>query len=190
MVIRELATGSETRVDDVQSVDFNDDGSWLVYTVSSRGTPANDGVYLRSLADGRVLPVLTGVGNYRQVTFDRAGQQLAFVSDRDEYAAQAKPRFTLYHAGNGDWMLGWRRCAPISLVCGVVQPVAGPLRPPSSGGLRIRALTAPNRWEIEARGAGSEHAVRATVPRRGGKASRCRWCCWCCSRSGCCRRSR
>ena len=98
LVLRELATGSETRVEDVQSVDFNSDGSWLVYTVSSRGTPANDGVFLRSLADGRVAPVLTGVGNYRQVAFDRAGQQLAFVSDRDEYAAQAKPHFTLYFA--------------------------------------------------------------------------------------------
>lgn len=74
-------------------------------------------------------------------------------------------RFTLYHAGSGEWMLGWRRCAPISLVCGVVQPVAGPLRPPSAGGLRIRALNNPLRWEIEARGAGSEQVVRAVVPR-------------------------
>jgi type II secretory pathway pseudopilin PulG len=74
-------------------------------------------------------------------------------------------RFTLYHAGNGDWMLGWRRCAPISMVCGVVQPVAGPLRAPGAGGLRLRALTAPDRWEIEARGAGSDRVVRATVPR-------------------------
>jgi dipeptidyl aminopeptidase/acylaminoacyl peptidase len=98
MVIRELATGTETRVEDVQSFDFNDDGSYLVYTVSSRGTPANDGVYLRSLADLRGLPVLTGAGNYRLVTFDRAGQQLAFVSDRDEYETQARPRFTLYLA--------------------------------------------------------------------------------------------
>jgi hypothetical protein len=72
-------------------------------------------------------------------------------------------RFTLYHAGSGDWMLGWRRCAPVSMVCGVVQPVAGPLRPPAAGGLRIRALA--DRWEIEARGAGSDHLERATVPR-------------------------
>ncbi|HSL71450.1 MAG TPA: prolyl oligopeptidase family serine peptidase, partial [Longimicrobiales bacterium] len=37
-------------------------------------------------------------GNYRQLAFDRAGRQLTFVSDRDEYATQEKPRFTLYHA--------------------------------------------------------------------------------------------
>lgn len=41
-------------------------------------------------------------------------------------------RLALYYAGRGDWMLGWRRCAGGS--CGVVQPVAGPLRGPSAGG--------------------------------------------------------
>lgn len=44
-------------------------------------------------------------------------------------------RLVLYTAGRGEWMLGWRRCAVG--VCGVVQPVAGPLRTPAAGGLRI-----------------------------------------------------
>jgi hypothetical protein len=96
MVLRELATGSEVRIDDVVSTDFNDKGTWLAYTVSSR-TPASDGVYLRSLTTGTVAPVMTGLGNYRQVAFDRAGEQLVFVSDREEYAAK-NPRFTLYYA--------------------------------------------------------------------------------------------
>jgi dienelactone hydrolase len=96
MVLRELATGSESRVEDVISTDFNEKGTWLAYAVSSR-TPANDGVYLRSLTNGTVTPVMTGLGNYRQVAFDRTGDQLVFVSDRDEYASR-NPRFTLYYA--------------------------------------------------------------------------------------------
>lgn len=44
-------------------------------------------------------------------------------------------RLVLYNAGRGEWMLGWRRC--IAGVCGVVQPVAGPLRTPAAGGLLI-----------------------------------------------------
>ena len=61
-------------------------------------------------------------------------------------------------------MLGWRRCSTDFAICGVVQPVAGPLRTPAAGGLRIRAFTGPARWEIEARGAGSRQDVaRATV---------------------------
>jgi type II secretory pathway pseudopilin PulG len=78
----------------------------------------------------------------------------------------ARPgRFTLYHAGAGDWMLGWRRCAPDYFVCGVVQPVAGPLRTPAAGGLRIRARAAGDGWELEARGAGGTGAATATVHR-------------------------
>jgi hypothetical protein len=81
----------------------------------------------------------------------------------DELRVGRTGRFTLYHAGSGEWMLGWRRCAPITLVCGVVQPVAGPLRPPAAGGLHITAHASPSRFELEARGAGSDRVERATV---------------------------
>lgn len=57
-------------------------------------------------------------------------------------------RFTLYHAGSGDWMLGWRRCHPWLELCGTVQPVAGPLRAPSVPGLRFTTAASPSRLEI------------------------------------------
>jgi len=44
---------------------------------------------------------------------------------------------TAYHAGDGEWMVGWRTCSP--LTCGVVQPIAGPVRSRASGGFRVRA---------------------------------------------------
>ena len=96
MVLRDLSNGAETRVDDVVAFEFNAQGTWLAYTVSSRDT-ARDGVYLHSPRDGKVTAVMTGLGNYRQLTFDDAGEQIAFVSDRDEYNSE-KPRFTLYYA--------------------------------------------------------------------------------------------
>ena len=95
MVLRDLVTGGETRVTDVLAFEFNGDGTRLAYTVSSRDS-TRDGVYVHSPADGRVTAILTGPGNYRQLTFDDDGEQLAFVSDRDEYASE-KPRFTLYY---------------------------------------------------------------------------------------------
>ncbi len=58
-------------------------------------------------------------------------------------------RFTLYHAGGGAWMLGWRRCHPWLEVCGAVQPVAGPLRTPSARGLRFESAGSPSRLEIQ-----------------------------------------
>lgn len=76
----------------------------------------------------------------------------------------ARPgRFTLYHAGRGEWMLGWRRCAPDYFVCGVVQPIAGPLRTPAAGGLRVRARATGDGWDLEARGAGADGVAKATV---------------------------
>src|SRR5688572_28434193 len=96
LTLRDIAAGTETQIADVVAHQFNDGGSVLAYTVSSR-TAENDGVYLRSLETGAVTPVLTGLGNYRQLAFDRDGQQIVFISDRDEYAKD-KPRFTLYHA--------------------------------------------------------------------------------------------
>jgi hypothetical protein len=72
-------------------------------------------------------------------------------------------RFTLYHAGSGDWMLGWRRCHPMLDHCGVVQPVAGPLRTPAAGGLRVRELVSPPGLSIEARGADGGRGARAVV---------------------------
>jgi hypothetical protein len=43
-------------------------------------------------------------------------------------------RYMAYRAGDGSWWLGERTCTP---GCGSAQPVAGPLRPPSRGGLRL-----------------------------------------------------
>lgn len=67
-------------------------------------------------------------------------------------------RFALYHAGGGDWMLGWRRCHPLTSACSPIQPVAGPLQSPGAGGFRIVSRAGPDRWELSALGAGGRGA--------------------------------
>ena len=38
-------------------------------------------------------------------------------------------RYSLYHAGDGDWYLGYRRCNAIGpSVCGAIQPLSGPYK--------------------------------------------------------------
>jgi type II secretory pathway pseudopilin PulG len=40
-----------------------------------------------------------------------------------------RARYSLYHAGDGDWYLGYRRCNAIGApACGAIQPVSGPYR--------------------------------------------------------------
>ena len=39
-------------------------------------------------------------------------------------------RYSLYHASDGEWYLGYRRCNAIGISnCGAIQPVSGPYRP-------------------------------------------------------------
>ena len=49
---------------------------------------SKEGVYLFSTADSSVQSLLTGAGSYKQLRFDDAGTQLAFVSNRDQLLAQ------------------------------------------------------------------------------------------------------
>lgn len=70
-------------------------------------------------------------------------------------------RFALYHIGQGEWALGWRRCHPWNGACGTIQPVAAPLRAPGAHGFRV--TSAANSWVLVARGVGGRGA-QATVP--------------------------
>ncbi|HSJ23764.1 MAG TPA: prolyl oligopeptidase family serine peptidase [Longimicrobiales bacterium] len=96
LILRDLETGTETRVDDVAAHTFNRAGTTLAYVVSSR-TPDRDGVYFLDLSTAVTTTVMSGRGVYRLLTWDRDGTQVAFVSDREDYDAD-EPRSTLYHA--------------------------------------------------------------------------------------------
>jgi hypothetical protein len=75
-------------------------------------------------------------------------------------------RFALYHAGAGDWMLGWRRCAPDGSSCGAIQPVAGPLSTPGTGGFRVRRAGVAG-LAVSAKGNAVAKAESSWVPLRG-----------------------
>lgn len=100
LVVRELATGAESRISDVGAYALSDSGRWLAYGVTSRQWD-RDGAFVRPLSGGEVRVLASGPGDYRQFAFDKAGKQVAFVSNRDEWtrrSATYKPRFALYHA--------------------------------------------------------------------------------------------
>ncbi len=94
-VIRELASGRETKVAEVVEYAWNKPGTRLAYGVSSK-TPANDGAFLWEAATGKSLELLKGLGNYKGFAFDEKGSQLAFTTDRDDYKAD-KSASKLYY---------------------------------------------------------------------------------------------
>jgi hypothetical protein len=95
IVLRNLDRGTDERLLDVLAYEFDDSAKVLAYTVASHDS-TKDGVYIRNLATGATQPVLTGPGNYRAFSFDRAQQQFAFTSDRDEFG-RANARPTIYY---------------------------------------------------------------------------------------------
>lgn len=96
LVIRDLRSGQEVRIEEVSAFAIDDSARWLAYTVTSREAD-NDGAFLRNLSTGAVTTLLGGTGSYAALTFDRAGRQLAFLSDRED-ADREKPKHRLYHA--------------------------------------------------------------------------------------------
>ncbi len=93
LVLRELATGAETKIDDVSAFTMDDAEKWLAYTVSSADS-TKPGAFVRQLSSGVTTTLLAGKGNYRSLVLDRKGTQVAFVTDRGDVSA--KPQFALY----------------------------------------------------------------------------------------------
>ncbi len=95
LVVRELASGKETKIAEAVEYAWNKPGTWLAYGVSSK-TPENDGAFALEAATGKTVVLLKGLGNYKNLTFDDKGVQLAFTSDRDDYKSE-KSASKLYH---------------------------------------------------------------------------------------------
>lgn len=126
LVLRELATGTEVRVEGVTNYTLDQGERWLVYSVTGADSLGVDGAYVRELATGVVTPLKVATGNYRALAVDEAGTQVAFVTDADEWKRE-KPRFTLYHAPLG---AARTRSGPTVATVAVAAGAVG-------GGLRI-----------------------------------------------------
>lgn len=100
LIVRNLTTGAETTIAEVSDYAWNRDGSELAYAVSS-SKPEDEGAFLRDMPSGQVHALLKGSGHYRDLAFDHAGRQLAFLSDEADYTKDA-PVYALYYWNTGD----------------------------------------------------------------------------------------
>ncbi|MFQ6045678.1 MAG: prolyl oligopeptidase family serine peptidase [Gemmatimonadales bacterium] len=94
LVLRDLSTGEEQRFAYVTEYALSQQGVYLAFTVSSKDGSA-DGVFVVRAPNGTVDTLLQGEGTYMSVVFDDDGEQLAFLSNRDDYDSD-QPAFTLY----------------------------------------------------------------------------------------------
>ena len=99
LVFRDLESGQETQFEDVTAYFFTDNGEWLVYAASNEDGTA-DGVFAVSTSSADASPILTGEGEYRAIALADDGDQVAFLTNRDDWEAD-EPAYTLYHAALG-----------------------------------------------------------------------------------------
>jgi dipeptidyl aminopeptidase/acylaminoacyl peptidase len=95
LILHNLVTSEETTIPEVTEYEWDSKGDWLAYAVSSTDA-AKDGAYVRHIPDGSVKTLHTGRGHYKDLAFDAAGTQLAFLSDEADYAQKASP-YRLYY---------------------------------------------------------------------------------------------
>ncbi|MBY0492036.1 MAG: prolyl oligopeptidase family serine peptidase [Gemmatimonadaceae bacterium] len=95
LVLRDLAAGTDTRIEGVTNFTFDENEKVLAYTVTTRDG-ANNGAFVRTLASGAVTTLLAGTGTYRSLTIDRAGAQVAFLSDNGD--TTRTPKMSVYYA--------------------------------------------------------------------------------------------
>ncbi|MGE5740875.1 MAG: prolyl oligopeptidase family serine peptidase [Candidatus Aminicenantes bacterium RBG_16_66_30] len=114
LVVRDLATGKETKIAEVVEYAWNKPGTWVALSVSSK-TPENDGAFALEAETGKTVPLLNGLGNYKNLTFDEKGLQLAFTSDRDDYKAKRSASKLFY------WTPAAQRTSPAA---GAAKPAA------------------------------------------------------------------
>ena len=101
LVLVELATGEETRYEDVVDYFFAEEAPVLVFSTSTEdGT--GDGAFVVNLADGARFALLEGEGRYKRLALAKDGSRAAFLSDRDDYEAE-QAEFVLYQASAPDW---------------------------------------------------------------------------------------
>ncbi|MBA3296226.1 MAG: hypothetical protein H0U19_04765, partial [Acidobacteria bacterium] len=95
LILRNLMTAEERTIPEVTEYAWNQKGSWLAYAVSSND-PLKDGAFARRPSDAAVTTLHSGKGRYRSLTFDEAGQQLAFISDQAEFDKPVAPYRVYY----------------------------------------------------------------------------------------------
>jgi dipeptidyl aminopeptidase/acylaminoacyl peptidase len=98
LVLRDLAAGTDTKIESVTAYVFDEAEKILSYTTGGTADGANNGVFVRELASGKTTALLQGKGSYKSLVLDKKGNQAAFVSDHASGAAGGKSAYSLYHA--------------------------------------------------------------------------------------------
>lgn len=104
LVLRNIETGMELHFPYVVNSRFSEKGAYFAFTVAEpidasespeEAAVTRDGVYVFDLAKLETQQIYAGRANYGQVVFSKDEQQLAFLSDHEDYASE-EPLWAMY----------------------------------------------------------------------------------------------
>lgn len=104
LVIRRMAASTEDTIKYVSSYIFSENGNYLAASITpnSKDSLATAGVLLYNTVTGERKMLSSGKGSYKQLSFDKAGNQLAYVAERDSAKADPKIYRLFYYTNNMD----------------------------------------------------------------------------------------
>jgi dipeptidyl aminopeptidase/acylaminoacyl peptidase len=94
LVVRDLASGTNTTIPNVTEYALSDDDRTLAYATQTK-SGAGDGVHILDLAANTTHDALVGNGRYKELAISRNGSALGFLSDVRTYA-QDVPHYDAY----------------------------------------------------------------------------------------------
>ena len=98
LTLRQLLTGKQRTFKYVSEYMLSKNGKLLAFSVTApkKSKDVVNGLFVYDIEKGTLKTISTGRGNYRNLTFDDAGKQLAFTAEKNPEKALVKP-FKLYY---------------------------------------------------------------------------------------------
>ena len=104
LTLVQLLTGKTKSFKNVGEYQLNKTGTMLAFTVAAgrRAKDLTPGVFVYDIAKDQVKTISTGKGTYKNLVFDEAGSQLAFLAEKNPEKAQVKPYKLYYYNTTAD----------------------------------------------------------------------------------------
>ena len=100
LVIHNFVLDQKDTIDQSTGYEFSEEGESLVVSQEGNDSLEVAGVYLYKKSSGLLEPIFRSAGKYVNLSFDKKGNQLAFIADLDTTDALHRP-FELFHWVDG-----------------------------------------------------------------------------------------
>ncbi|MCQ6956675.1 S9 family peptidase [Mucilaginibacter aquariorum] len=98
LFVKQLLNGKTRNFNYVTEYQLSKNGKWLAFSITApkKSKTVKSGLFVYDIEKETLKTVSTGRGNYKNLTFDDAGKQLAFTAEKNPEKALVKP-FKLYY---------------------------------------------------------------------------------------------